>query len=164
MHLSDILKENRVHFSFEFFPPKTEEASRALFETIGELSPIQPSFVSVTYGAGGATNELTQNLVTRLKQETPLNVVAHLTATGASREKIKSQLEKYIAAGIRNVLALRGDPPKGNSSFTPAPMVFVMPPKWLRSSKNIFRTLAQAWQAFQRDPPKRPTAYKRWTT
>jgi len=117
MHLSDILKKDKVHFSFEFFPPKTVEASRTLFETISELSPIQPSFVSVTYGAGGSTSELTQNLVIRLKKDTPLNVVAHLTAVGASREEIKSQLEKYAAAGIRNVFALRGDPPKGSTSF-----------------------------------------------
>ncbi len=112
MNLSEILQENKVHFSFEFFPPKTEESSRALLETISKLSPIQPSFVSVTYGAGGSTNELTKNLVIRLKQETPLNVVAHLTAGGASRAEIKSQLEEYSAAGIRNVLAAR-DPPKG---------------------------------------------------
>lgn len=119
MHLSDILRKDKVHFSLEFFPPKTEETSRALFETIGELSPIQPSFVSVTYGAGGSTRELTQNLVMRLKKETPLNVVAHLTAIGASRERIQSQLERYAAAGITNVFALRGDPPKGSASFTP---------------------------------------------
>lgn len=119
MHLADILKKDRVHFSFEFFPPKTVESSRVLFETISELSPLQPSFASVTYGAGGATRELTQNLVVRLKAETPLNVVAHLTAVGESREGIKSQLERYAAAGIRNVLALRGDPPKGSTSFTP---------------------------------------------
>ncbi len=119
MHLSDILKKDRVHFSFEFFPPKTVESSRVLFETISELSPLQPSFASVTYGAGGATRELTQNLVVRLKAETPLNVVAHLTAVGESREGIKFQLERYAAAGIRNVLALRGDPPKGSTSFTP---------------------------------------------
>src|SRR5262245_29435227 len=119
MHLSDILTKDKVHFSFEFFPPKTVEASHTLFETISDLSPLQPSFVSVTYGAGGSTRELTQNLVVRLKEETPLNVVAHLTAVGESREGIKSQLEKYAAAGIRNVFALRGDPPKGSPSFTP---------------------------------------------
>jgi len=120
MHIADVLK-NGIHFSFEFFPPKTEEASRTLFETIKVLSPISPSFVSVTYGAGGSTNELTQNLVVRLKKETPLNVVAHLTSIGASREEVKLQLERYAEAGIVNVLAIRGDPPKGSTSFTPAP-------------------------------------------
>lgn len=118
MHISDILKKDKVHFSFEFFPPKTVEASRTLFKTISELSPIQPSFVSVTYGVGGSTSELTHNLVIRLKKDTSLNVVAHLTAVGTSREGIKSQLESYTAAGIRNVLAVRGDPPKGSASST----------------------------------------------
>ena len=120
MQLSKIFTENKVHFSFEFFPPKTEEASRALLETISKLSPIQPSFVSVTYGAGGSTNQLTQDLVIRLKKETPMNVVAHLTAVGASRDEIRSQLERYSEAGITNVLALRGDTPKNNPNFTPA--------------------------------------------
>ena len=124
MQLSKIFTENKVHFSFEFFPPKTEEASRALLETISKLSPIQPSFVSVTYGAGGSTNQLTQDLVIRLKKETPMNVVAHLTAVGASRDEIRSQLERYSEAGITNVLALRGDTPKNNPNFTPAPDEF----------------------------------------
>ena len=124
MQLSKIFNENKVHFSFEFFPPKTEESSRALLETISKLSPIQPSFVSVTYGAGGSTNQLTQDLVIRLKKETPMNVVAHLTAVGASRDEIRSQLERYSEAGITNVLALRGDTPKNNPNFTPAPDEF----------------------------------------
>lgn len=119
MRLSEILSKDKVHFSFEFFPPKTEETSRALFETIGDLSPIQPSFVSVTAGAGGSTSELTQNLVIRLKQETRLNVVAHLTAIGAGRTDIGGLLERYAAAGIENLFVLRGDPPKGGMAFTP---------------------------------------------
>ena len=119
MRLSEIFTANKLHFSFEFFPPPTPEASAALFETIRELSPIRPSFVSITYGAGGSTQELTENLVIRLKKETPLNVVAHLTAVVAGRDAIFAQLERYSAAGIRNVLALRGDPPQGDASFSP---------------------------------------------
>ena len=95
MNISEIFKQPKTHFSFEFFPPKTENDSDILFETINELSPINPSFVSVTYGAGGSTSELTQNLVMLLQQKTPLNIVAHLTAVGASQEKIHLQLEKY---------------------------------------------------------------------
>ncbi|GAB4542562.1 MAG: methylenetetrahydrofolate reductase [NAD(P)H] [Anaerolineales bacterium] len=113
MHISEILSKPGTHFSFEFFPPKTEEASVSLFETIRDLSPIHPSFVSVTYGAGGSTSQLTKGLVMRLKKETDLNVIAHLTAVNASREQIHSLLEDYSAAGIRNVMVLRGDPPKG---------------------------------------------------
>ncbi len=156
MHLSDILKDNRVHFSFEFFPPKTEEAARALFETIGELLPIQPSFISITYGAGGSTRELTQNLVIRLKQETSLNVIAHLTAIGASREEIKSQLEKYSAAGIRNVLALRGDPPKGNSSFTPAPDGFRYAAEMVAFIKKHFPHFGVGVAGFPEGHPETP--------
>ncbi len=156
MHLADILKKDKVHFSFEFFPPKTEEASRALFETISELSPIQPSFVSVTYGAGGSTNELTQNLVIRLKQETPLNVVAHLTATGASREEIKSQLERYTAAGIRNVLALRGDPPKGSTSFAPASDGFRYAAEMVAFIKKYFPHFGVSVAGFPEGHPETP--------
>lgn len=114
MHISKILTRDKIHFSFEFFPPKTTEASNALFETIKELSPIKPSFVSVTYGAGGSNRQYTEDLVVRLKRETSLDVTAHLTAIGASKDEIRHQMDRYVQAGIQNVLALRGDPPKGS--------------------------------------------------
>jgi methylenetetrahydrofolate reductase (NADPH) len=113
MHIAEILKQPGTHFSFEFFPPKTEETSRILFESIRELTPIHPSYVSVTYGAGGSTRELTRDLVVRLKRETQLTVVAHLTTVGASKDETKKLLEAYVANGIENIMALRGDPPKG---------------------------------------------------
>jgi methylenetetrahydrofolate reductase (NADPH) len=124
MHISEIFNQPGTQFSFEFFPPKTEKDSLALFETIKELSSLRPSFVSVTYGAGGTTSELTQNLVMLLQQKIPLTIVAHLTAVGASREKIHLQLEKYAQAGIENILALGGDPPKNVENFVPAPDAF----------------------------------------
>ena len=156
MHLAEILKTDDVHFSFEFFPPKTEETSRALFETIGELSPIQPSFVSVTCGAGGSTSELTQNLVTRLKRETQLNVVAHLTAVGASREGIRSQLERYAAAGIGDVFALRGDPPKGSLSFTPIPDGFRYAAEMVSFIKKNFPHFGVGVAGFPEGHPETP--------
>ncbi|PKN92150.1 MAG: methylenetetrahydrofolate reductase [NAD(P)H] [Chloroflexi bacterium HGW-Chloroflexi-6] len=156
MRISNILQENKVHFSFEFFPPKTEEASHTLFETISELSPMQPSFVSVTYGAGGSTNELTQNLVIRLKRETPLNVVAHITAIGASREEIKSQLESYAAAGVRNVLALRGDPPKGSTSFTPTSDGFRYAAEMVAFIKKHFPHFGVSVAGFPEGHPETP--------
>lgn len=156
MNLSEILQENKVHFSFEFFPPKTGESSLALLETISKLSPIQPSFVSVTYGAGGSTNELTKNLVIRLKRETPLNVVAHLTAVGASRDEIKSQLEEYSAAGIKNVLALRGDPPKGNPSFQPAPDGFLHAAEMVAFIKKNFPDFGISVAGFPEGHPETP--------
>ena len=113
MHIARILEQPGTHFSFEFFPPKTEEASKTLFESIRELAPIQPSYVSVTFGAGGSTRELTRDLVVRLKRETQLTVVAHLTTVGSSRDDIQGLLETYTASGIENIMALRGDPPRG---------------------------------------------------
>lgn len=113
MHIAKVLAQPGTHFSFEFFPPKTEEAATALFESIKELAPIHPSYISVTYGAGGSTRELTRELVVRIKRETQLTVVAHLTTVGSTRDEIRQVLETYAANGIENIMALRGDPPKG---------------------------------------------------
>ncbi|NMB60529.1 MAG: methylenetetrahydrofolate reductase [NAD(P)H] [Chloroflexi bacterium] len=156
MKLSEIFSENKVHFSFEFFPPKTEEASRALLETISKLSPIQPSFVSVTYGAGGSTNQLTQDLVIRLKKETPMNVVAHLTAVGVNRNDIRAQLERYAEAGITNVLALRGDPPKNNPSFTPAADGFAHAADMVAYIKKNFPQFGISVAGFPEGHPETP--------
>ncbi len=111
MHISDILAQRSTSFSFEFFPPKSEESAAKLFDTIRELEPLTPSYVSVTYGAGGSTRELTHDLVVRLKQETALQAVPHLTCVCHSAREIDSLLERYAQAGIGTILALRGDPP-----------------------------------------------------
>ncbi len=117
MHIAKILEKPGPHFSFEFFPPKTKKASDELFRSIKELAPIGPSHVSVTYGAGGSTRDIAHNLVLRLKQETHITVVAHLTTIGATRSEIREILERYSESGIENIMALRGDPPKGSSGF-----------------------------------------------
>src|SRR5512139_2754188 len=111
-------------FSFEFFPPKTDEGERQLFATVAALRPLGPAFVSVTYGAGGSTRARTVELVTRLKRETEVEAVAHVTCAGASRDEIASVLDEVAAAGIQNVLALRGDPPRGERAFVPHPQGF----------------------------------------
>ncbi len=111
MHISDIFRIKSTSFSFEFFPPKTEAASEKLFASIAELEALHPSFVSVTYGAGGSTRQLTQDLVLRLKSETELDPVPHLTCVCHSTGDIEALLEQYCRAGISNILALRGDPP-----------------------------------------------------
>jgi methylenetetrahydrofolate reductase (NADPH) len=108
-------------FSFEFFPPKTDEGVRALFETVEALRPLAPAFVSVTYGAGGSTRQRTLELVKRLKRETEIEAMAHVTCAGASRDEIAAVLDEIAEAGIQNVLALRGDPPRGEAAFTPHP-------------------------------------------
>jgi methylenetetrahydrofolate reductase (NADPH) len=113
MHISDILQRQRPSLSFEFFPPKTAEASQALLETVKELAVYKPAYVSVTYGAGGSTRELTHDLVVRIKQETGIDTTPHLTCVCHSEADIHSILERYALAGVSNILALGGDPPKG---------------------------------------------------
>ncbi len=117
MLVKDILENHKTTFSFEFFPPQGDEAADRLLETISNLMPLAPSYVSVTYGAGGTTRDRTHDLVVRIKEQTNITVVSHLTCVGSSREEIHSILEKYRAADIRNILALRGDPPKGETDF-----------------------------------------------
>ena len=110
--------------SFEFFPPKTLEASFRLWETIHTLAPLDPRFVSVTYGAGGTTRELTREAVGTLHKATGLNVAAHLTCIDASRAETLEIAEQFAAAGVSEIVALRGDPPKGANGFVPHPQGF----------------------------------------
>jgi len=118
MLLRDIFKKTNIAFSFEFFPPKTEDAWERLFFSMSNLMPLKPSWVSVTYGAGGSTRDHTHDLVVRIKKETNLTVVSHLTCVGSSRKEIRSILERYTQNGIENILALRGDLPKGQEKWT----------------------------------------------
>ena len=120
MHIADILKHQRPTFSFEFFPPKTAEASEALYQTIGELEALRPAFVSVTYGAGGSTRELTHDLVVRIKKTTSLDPIPHLTCVCHSEADIASILERYALAGVSNILALGGDPPRNLAGYNKA--------------------------------------------
>jgi methylenetetrahydrofolate reductase (NADH) len=117
MHISHILAENRPAISFEFFPPKTEEAAENLFNSIQHLTPLKPSYVSITYGAGGSTRQLTHELVLKLQRETNLTIVPHLTCVGSTRDEISDILSTYQSAGVENIMALRGDPPKGTEKF-----------------------------------------------
>jgi len=111
MHIQDIFDRYATTFSFEFFPPKTDEASRALFTAITELEALHPSFVSVTYGAGGSTRQRTHDLVVRIRETTSLDPVPHLTCVCHSREQIQQIIERYTQADVSNILALGGDPP-----------------------------------------------------
>ena len=118
MLVKDLLKSQKTTFSFEFFPPKEDAAADKLLQTIANLMPLAPSYVSVTYGAGGTTRDRTHDLVVRIKEQTDITVVSHLTCVGSSRGEMHSILEKYQEAGIQNILALRGDPPKGEEDFS----------------------------------------------
>jgi methylenetetrahydrofolate reductase (NADPH) len=113
MHAQDIFRSTRTTFSFEFFPPKGAEAVESLYGTIRELEAYQPHFVSVTYGAGGSTRELTHDLVVRIKGTTSLDPVPHLTCVCHNEAEIAGILERYAQAGVSNILSLGGDAPKG---------------------------------------------------
>ncbi len=118
MRLSDILKASeRPLVSCEFFPPKTDKGEARLWQCLEELKAIDPAYISVTYGAGGSTRDRTRRIVTRIKDETGLTPVAHLTCVGSSKEDLTRLLNEYAAAGIENILALRGDAPEGMDRF-----------------------------------------------
>jgi len=109
-----------ISVSFEFFPPKSEDAETALWDTVCRLAPLRPAFVSVTYGAGGTTRERTHATVTRIARETALTPSAHLTCVEATRGEVDDVARQYWDAGIRHLVALRGDPPEGAASYTAA--------------------------------------------
>lgn len=110
-----------IRFSFEFFPPRDAAMEERLWQTVAKLAPLDPSFVSVTYGADGSTRERTHDIVTRIHAETGLVSAPHLTCVGASREEVLDIARAYHAAGIRHIVALRGDPPKGAEAYRPHP-------------------------------------------
>jgi methylenetetrahydrofolate reductase (NADPH) len=117
MKIIDKLASSRPAFSFEFFPPKDEDGRVRLFETVSKLRRYEPAYVSVTWGAGGGTRRLTIELVEQIASQTGLDAMAHLTCVGATRAELTGILEQLRQAGVENVLALRGDPPKGDTEF-----------------------------------------------
>ncbi|MBK8175617.1 MAG: methylenetetrahydrofolate reductase [Rhodospirillales bacterium] len=110
-----------VQVSFEFFPPKTPQMEETLWSCVQRLARLEPAYVSVTYGAGGSTRERTHATVVRIRQETALEPAAHLTCVGATRDEIDSVARRYWDAGIRHIVALRGDPPDGSNRYEPHP-------------------------------------------
>ncbi|WP_340264653.1 methylenetetrahydrofolate reductase [Sphingobium mellinum] len=110
-----------LNVSFEFFPPKTDKMEEQLWSAIQTLTPLAPKFVSVTYGAGGSTRERTHNTVARIAKETPLSAAAHLTCVAASKAEIDEVVDAYWEAGVRHIVALRGDPPQAGAKFEPHP-------------------------------------------
>src|SRR5919205_278427 len=121
MRIAEILAQRRPAFSFEFFPPKTEEGQATLEATLAVLKDDRPDYVSMTYGAGGATRDRTVELTKWIKQDLGIEAMAHLSCVGEPRERLVEILEEIQAAGIENVLALRGDPPRGERDWRPHP-------------------------------------------
>jgi methylenetetrahydrofolate reductase (NADPH) len=124
MRITDIMKKQLPIFSLEFFPPKSAEEMEQLFQTLNEVKRLDPGFISVTYGAGGGTRNKTIEIVRRAKSEIGLESAAHLTCVGHSRAELKEILDELALSGIENIVALRGDPPKGEVRFTPHPEGF----------------------------------------
>lgn len=117
MHIRDIVRRDGTTFSFEFFPPKNPKDADILFDNIKQLETLKPSFVSVTYGAGGSTRQLTHDLVVRIKDTTSLDPIPHLTCVCHDEAEIADILARYTAAGVSNILALGGDPPRDKQNY-----------------------------------------------
>lgn len=147
-------------FSFEFFPPKKQEDWDRLFETISNLIPLDPSYVSVTYGAGGSTRERTHNLVTKIQKETGLTVVSHLTCIGSERTEIDSILRLYREHGINNVLALRGDKPADIPTIEEAVRDFPHAIDLVRFIKEHFPEMGVGVAGFPEGHPETPNRMK----
>ena len=128
---------NDVRVSFEFFPPNTEKANETLWNSIQRLSPLKPSYVSVTYGAGGSTRERTHATVYRLRHETDLEPAAHLTCVGATTDEIDDIAHSYWDAGVKHIVALRGDPAEGGGPYQPHPGGYAYASDLVAGLKNI---------------------------
>ena len=147
-------------FSFEFFPPKRDEDWETLFETIAALSPLNPSYVSVTYGAGGSTRSRTHDLVTRIQKETGLTVVSHLTCICSDGDETGTILENYQDNGIVNVLALRGDKPAGVASIDEAIKDFPHAIDLVRFIKTNYPAIGVGVAGFPEGHPETPNRMK----
>jgi len=119
MKISEIFLKQKQSFSFEFFPPKTPEAEEQLYGAVAELKALKPTFVSVTYGAMGSTRSNSIRIADRIKTQLGLEVASHLTCVGSTKQEIEAVLRELKAKGIQNLVALRGDPPKGETEFKP---------------------------------------------
>ena len=150
--------EKQTSFSFEFFPPKDSKASDLLFQTIAELVPLQPSYVSVTYGAGGSTRQLTHDLVARITRGTSMTVVPHLTCVYSTKAEIEDILRKYIDTNIENIMALGGDEPKdrGFLPSIPAAEGFIYARELVAFIKNRFPSLCIGVAGYPEGHPKTP--------
>ena len=156
MHIREVLHRQQPCFSFEFFPPRTREAAEQLYKAMEDLVPLRPSYVSVTYGAGGSTRELTHGLIIRIHEHAGLTVVSHMTCVGSTREEVGDILREYEAHGIENIMALRGDPPKGEPFFKPMAGGFAYAVDLVDFIKKNFPNLGIGVAGFPEGHPETP--------
>ena len=157
MRIDEILERRRPVFSFEFFPPKSEDGQRTLEGTLDALKGDSPDYVSMTYGAGGATRNSTVELTKWIKQDLGIEAMAHLSCVGEPTERLVEILEEIEAAGIDNVLALRGDPPRGETEWRPHPGGLHYSVELIRLIRERFDFCVGA-ACFPEVHPTRPTA------
>ena len=138
MLIRDRLAHKRPVFSFEFFPPKNAKGERVLWRSLEQLAPLEPDFVSVTYGAGGSTRSRTVDLVGRIKRDLGIEPLAHLTCVGSTRDDLAHVVDRLLEQGVRNILALRGDPPRGETHFEHTPGGF-------RYASELIAWLRERW-------------------
>lgn len=160
MHIRDILNQHKTALSFEFFPPKTEKGAKNLCDKIQELIPLNPAYVSVTYGAGGTTRELTHDLIMNIKKNKNLTVISHLTCVGSTKEEIREILDNYNNNGIDNIMALRGDPPKGQKNFTPIDGGFTFAAELVSFIKKHYPNMGIGVAGFPEGHPSTPNRIK----
>ncbi|MFM1802940.1 MAG: 5,10-methylenetetrahydrofolate reductase [Planctomycetota bacterium] len=165
MHITDILNQNRPSFSFEFFPPKTEAAADDLFLTIAKLQELHPAYVSVTYGAGGSTRERTHDLIVRIQKETNLTAVSHLTSVCHTLPELEAIVDRYMASGIENILALRGDAPRNVAGYDRSQDAFQYAEQLVRflrerSTRNGQRGFGIGVAGFPEGHPEMPNRLK----
>jgi len=156
MLVKDLLDSHKTTFSFEFFPPKEDAAADRLLKTISNLMPLGPSYVSVTYGAGGTTRDRTHDLVVRIREQTNITVVSHLTCVGSTRTEMHNILEKYQQAGIQNILALHGDPPEDQKNFVEPADAFTYAADLVAYIKKYFPEMCVGVAGFPEGHPATP--------
>jgi methylenetetrahydrofolate reductase (NADPH) len=153
-----VSETRRIDVSFEFFPPQTEEMEKILWESIERLAPLAPNFVSVTYGAGGSTRERTHATVKRILAETPLTPAAHLTCVAATREEVDTVVRGYHAAGVRHIVALRGDSAGGvGSQYAPHPGGYKNAADLVGGIKRKYHDIEVSVSAYPEKHPDSPT-------
>lgn len=160
MLVKDILNSKTTCISYEFFPPKLEDDWDRLFQTISDLIPLDPAYVSVTYGAGGSTRDRTHELLVRIQEETDLTVVSHLTCVGSDRDEIHAILKKYSEHGIENILALRGDLPKGQTNWQQPKNGFAYAADLVGYIKEHFPQMGVGVAGFPEGHPETPNRLK----